>query len=340
MERGGAGGGVGAQNRRNLLAMGRLLVLVRDTGAVEALEWLQCEYADCHPEFKVLPAGTAPGGVEPSDDDTVAVVVVGRDEVATWVNSWAQDPASAVLVCFRVAPDEGTRWYRQALSAGIQDGHSGAVKIAVGCRDTCAFEISCLCRCDQGPFDITEYRSRIEPRCPIPALEPPAEDDAFDPARRAAFDNQARDDEAHEGAVCHGSGNTLPAVMAGVRATSEPPADAGRARKRRRSSSADSPPVLVVLTSKGYERPYILACSRGSIPKDPLEAALKSDKTFHFTSSRPDEFKSAAWDLYFGIVALDEDKDGLPDGRPNPVREFHGGETLGCLHVEWDRQLE
>jgi hypothetical protein len=263
--------------------MKRLLVLVGDTGALEALEWLQAEYADYHSKFEMLPPGTAPDDVVEPPDDTVAVVVVRRGEVSAWVNSWAQDPASAVLVCFRVAPDEGTRWYRQMLGAGITDGHSGAVKIAVGCRDTCAFEISCLCR-----SDIDEYRSRIEPRYPMPALEPPA--------------------------------------------------DEGRPRKRRRSSSgssADPSSVLVVVTSEDYDRPYILTCSRGSIPEDTLEAALKSDKTFHFSSSRPDEFTRAAWDLYFGIVALDEDRDGLPDGRPNPVREFHGGETLGCLHVEW-----
>ena len=269
--------------------MKRLLVLVGDTGALEALEWLQSEYADYHSEFEMLPPGTAPDDVVEPPDGTVAVVVVRRDEVSAWVNSWAQESSSAVLVCFRVAPDEGTRWYRQMLSAGIKDGHSGAVKIAVGCRDTCAFEISCLCRCDIGPFDIDEFRASIEPRYPMPALEPPA--------------------------------------------------DEGRPRKRRRSSSgssADSQRVLVVVTSEGYERPEILACSRGSIPEDTLEAALKSDKTFHFSSSRPDEFTSAAWDLYFGIVAFDEDRDDLPDGRPNPVREFHGGEIHGCLHVEWE----
>ena len=38
----------------------------------------------------------------------------------------------------------------------------------------------------------------------------PAEDDADRDAKRAAFDKQARDDEAHEGAVCNGSGNTPP----------------------------------------------------------------------------------------------------------------------------------
>jgi hypothetical protein len=269
--------------------MKRLLVLVGGTGAVEALEWLQFEYADCLSEFTKLQPGTAPDDVVEPPDDTVAVVVVRRDEVSAWVNKWARESSSAVLVCFRTAPDEGTRWYRQMLSAGIKDGHSGAVKIAVGCRDTCAFEISCLCRCDIGPFDITEYRSRIEPRCPMPS--------------------------------------------------SEPPADEGRPRKRRRSSSgspADPSSVEVVVTSERYERPYILTCPRGSIPEDTLEAAFKSDKTFHFTSSRPDEFTSAAWDLYFGIVALDEDRDGLPDGRPNPVKEFHGGEIHGCLYVEWE----
>ena len=274
-----------------LAAVRRLLVLVGDTGALEALEWLQSEsvregYADCLSEFIMLPAGTAPDGVVAPPADTVAVVVVRRDEVPAWVNSWTEDPASAVLVCFGTAPDEGTKWYRQALSADIKDGHSGAVKIAVGCRDTCAFEISCFCWSDNGPFDIDESRSRIEPGYPMPALESPA--------------------------------------------------DAGRPQKRRRSSPADSLPVLVVVTSERYERPYILTCLRGSIPEDSLKAALKSDKTFHFTSSRPDEFTSAAWDLYFGIVAFDEDKDDLPDGRPNPVKEFHGGEIHGCLFVEWE----
>lgn len=275
---------------RTRAAVRRLLVLVDGTVARKALEYIQTEYAKCHSKFGMLPPGTAPDGVVALDADTVAVVVVQRDEVSAWVNSWTEESASAVLVCFGTAPDEGTKWYRQKLSEGIRGGDSGgAVEIAVGCRDTCAFKISCFCRCDIGPFDIDEFRASIEPRCPMPLSE--------------LF------------------------------------ADEERLRKRRRSSSgppADLPPVLVVVTSESYERPYILTCPRGSIPKDTLEAALKSDKTFHFTSARPDEFTSAAWDLYFGIVALDEDKDDLPDGRPNPVKEFHGGEIHGCLYVEWE----